>query len=86
MMSYAMKCSIKIAAVAAAALVMAEAASAQQTVYPREQDIVDLRLGQRVLVDDGECPAGQLKEILGAKLGPDGVIRTARCVPRSGAR
>lgn len=52
----------------------------------RERDIVDLRLGQRVQVDDGACPAGQIKEILGAKLGPNGVIRTAKCVPRAGSK
>ncbi|MFK4996495.1 DUF6719 family protein, partial [Klebsiella pneumoniae] len=32
----------------------------------REQDIVDLKLGQRVQVDDGTCPAGQIKEVRGA--------------------
>ncbi|MDU6375013.1 MAG: DUF6719 family protein, partial [Bradyrhizobium sp.] len=31
-----------------------------------EQDITDLRLGQRVLVDDGTCPAGQVKQVVGA--------------------
>ena len=31
----------------------------------REQDIVDLKLGQRMLVDDGTCPAGQIKQISG---------------------
>lgn len=61
-------------------------ATAQQTVVGREQDIVDLRLGQRVQVDDGACPSGQIKEILGAKLGPNGVIRSARCVPRAGTK
>ena len=39
---------------------IATAAAAQ--VFSREQDIADLRLGQRVLVDDGSCPAGQIKE------------------------
>jgi hypothetical protein len=34
----------------------------------REQDIADLRLGQRILVDDGSCPAGQIKEVSGAKM------------------
>ena len=34
----------------------------------REQDIVDLKLGQRVMVDDGTCPAGQVKEVRGAKM------------------
>ena len=59
-------------------------ATAQQTTVAREQDIAELRLGQRVLVDDGACPAGQVKEILGAKLGPTGVVRTAKCVTRNG--
>ena len=61
-------------------------AGAQQTVVGREQDISDLRLGQRVQVDDGACPAGQIKEILGTKLGPTGVIRSAKCVPRAGSK
>jgi hypothetical protein len=52
----------------------------------REQDIVDLRLGQRVLVDDGSCPAGQIKEVSGAKMLTTGVVRTGRCVPRLGAK
>ena len=34
----------------------------------REQDIVNLRLGQRVKVDDGTCPAGQIKEVSGTKM------------------
>src|SRR5580704_7689130 len=29
----------------------------------REQDVVGLRLGQRVMVDDGSCPQGQIKEV-----------------------
>jgi len=52
----------------------------------REQDITDLRLGQRVLVDDGTCPAGQVKEVSGAKMTPDGVARAAKCVPRFGPK
>ncbi len=58
------------------------AAMAEQV--SREQDIVGLRLGQRVLVDDGSCPAGQISEIRGAKMTPDGVVRTRTCVPRLG--
>ena len=38
------------------------ASSARANTVPREQDIADLRLGQRVLVDDGTCPAGQIKD------------------------
>src|ERR1700737_845343 len=41
-------------------------ANAQQV--SREQDIVDFRLGQRVLVDDGSCPAGEIKEISGSTM------------------
>jgi len=54
--------------------------------FPREQDIPEVRLGQRVMVDDGSCPAGQLKEITGAKLTATGVTRTRKCVPRPGAK
>ena len=48
----------------------------------REQDIVDLRLGQRVQVDDGTCPQGQIKEVSGARMGPSGVERARKCIPR----
>jgi hypothetical protein len=37
------------------------ATSARADQVSREQDIVDLRLGQRIQVDDGSCPAGQIK-------------------------
>jgi hypothetical protein len=60
-------------------------ALAQQTVM-RESDIIDLRLGQRVLVDDGSCPAGQIKEISGAQMTPAGIVRTRKCVPRLGPK
>ena len=52
----------------------------------REQDIVGLRLGQRVLVDDGTCPAGEIKEVLGAKMTPSGVQASRRCISRSGPK
>ncbi|MCA6107340.1 DUF6719 family protein [Bradyrhizobium cenepequi] len=59
-------------------------ASAQ--VVGREQDIVDLRLGQRVLVDDGSCPAGQIKEVSGSQMTSHGVTRVRKCVPRLGTK
>jgi hypothetical protein len=43
---------------------------------------VGLRLGQRVLVDDGTCPAGQVKEVSGAKMTPAGVTPARKCIPR----
>jgi hypothetical protein len=62
------------------------ASSARANTVPREQDIADLRLGQRVLVDDGTCPAGQIKEVRGAKMTETGVTRTRSCVPRFGPK
>jgi hypothetical protein len=54
--------------------------------FNREQDIVNLRLGQRVQVDDGSCPTGQIKEIQGTTLTTNGVARVKKCVPRSGTK
>jgi len=54
---------------------------------PRESDIVDLRLGQRIWVDDGSCPTGQIKEVMGTTLAGNGsVARVKKCVPRGGTR
>ena len=63
---------------------LAAPAGAQQV--SREQDIPDLRLGQRVLVDDGSCPAGQIKEVLGSQMTTTGVLRTRKCIPRLGTK
>jgi hypothetical protein len=52
----------------------------------REQDIVNLRLGQRILVDDGSCPAGQIKEVSGTKMTASGILRAQKCIPRIGPR
>jgi Family of unknown function (DUF6719) len=56
------------------------------TLLTREPDDLDLRLGQRVYVDDGTCPQGQVKEVTGAKLTPIGIQRTRRCVPKSSVK
>ena len=58
------------------------ATSAMAEQVSREQDIVDLRLGQRILVDDGSCPAGQIKEVSGTRMTADGIVRAQKCVPR----
>jgi hypothetical protein len=52
----------------------------------REQDIIDLRLGQRIMVDDGSCPAGQIKEVTGVKMTTTGIARARKCVPRMGTK
>jgi len=67
---------------AAALAVSALAQSAHAQCVGREQDIVNLRLGQRVLVDDGTCPAGQVKEVSGSKMTATGVAPARKCVPR----
>jgi hypothetical protein len=59
---------------------LATSAIAQQV--SREQDILDLRLGQRVLVDDGSCPAGQIKEVSGARMTATGILRVLRAPGR----
>jgi hypothetical protein len=51
-----------------------------------ERNIGDLRLGQRIQVDDGTCPAGQIKEVSGSQMTADGVARTRKCVPRLGTK
>jgi hypothetical protein len=63
----------------------ATSAMADQQVS-REQDIVDLRLGQRILVDDGSCPAGQIKEVSGARMTATGILRAIKCIPRLGPK
>jgi hypothetical protein len=62
------------------------ALSAQADQVAREQDIVNLRLGQRIKVDDGSCPAGQVKEISGARMAATGIVRAQKCVPRLGPK
>jgi hypothetical protein len=63
---------------------LATPAAAEQVA--REQDIIDLRLGQRMMVDDGSCPAGQIKEVTGVKLTTSGIARARKCVPRMGTK
>ncbi|MGL3109912.1 MULTISPECIES: DUF6719 family protein [unclassified Bradyrhizobium] len=65
---------------------LALASTTRAATVGREQDIVDLKLGQRVQVDDGTCPAGQVKEVRGAKMTDKGVARTSTCVPRYGPK
>jgi hypothetical protein len=65
-------------------LLLASPALAQQ--LSREQDIGELRLGQRVKVDDGTCPAGQIKEISGTRMTSGGIVRSQKCTPRLGPK
>jgi hypothetical protein len=67
-----------------ALLALAPPALAEQV--SREQEIVNLRLGQRIMVDDGSCPAGQIKEVSGAQMTAAGIVRVRKCIPRLGPK
>ncbi|HWZ38223.1 MAG TPA: DUF6719 family protein [Bradyrhizobium sp.] len=74
--SRALLCCLLLLGAAPAALAMTDQVA-------REQDITGLRLGQRVMVDDGTCAAGMIKEVSGAKMTPTGVLAARKCVPRA---
>jgi len=59
---------------------------ASAEIVSRESDITHIRLGQRILVDDGSCKAGEIKQITGTKLTPQGISTVKQCVSRRGAR
>lgn len=61
-------------------------APASAQIVARESDVTSLRLGQRMYVDDGSCPAGQIKEIAGVKLTPNGIASSRKCVDRKTIR
>lgn len=65
---------------------LALTAPAHADIVGRESDITDLRLGQKIYVDDGSCPAGQIKEVSGMRLTAAGVERSKKCVDRKGKR
>jgi hypothetical protein len=67
-------------------VLFALASTARADQVAREQDIVNLRLGQRIKVDDGTCPAGEVKEVSGAQMTATGVVRGRKCVPRLGPK
>jgi hypothetical protein len=55
-------------------------------ILKREPPMGQLREGQTVLVDDGTCPAGQIKQVVGGNHvkvgGTKHIVRTSRCIPR----
>jgi hypothetical protein len=65
-----------------AAMILGTASALAAVALMREPAEGDLRLGQRVRVDDGTCPPGQVKEVTAAKLTPQGITRTRVCVKR----
>lgn len=69
-----------------ASLTLVTAAHATIDQVSREEDIIGLQLGQRIQVDDGSCPTGQIKEVSGTTLTAAGVTRVRKCVPRAGTK
>jgi hypothetical protein len=65
------------------ALSCALAAADEAQIVGKEPPTGALHLGQTVLVDDGTCPTGQVKEITSGHGGKQGAgpTRQRRCVP-----
>jgi hypothetical protein len=74
---------------AASAPAVPASGAAGLPVLAKDPEQGHLRPGQQVLVDDGSCPAGQIKELTGGtnrKCEVDaGVLDTSRCHPVTGA-
>jgi Family of unknown function (DUF6719) len=76
----------KLSAVLAIAVMVGLAVSARAEILKREPAMGSLKPGQTVLVDDGTCPKGQVKEVTGGdhqKVGGKHQLeRQRRCVAR----
>ena len=76
------------ASLLAAAIMLASAMSPSlaQAVLKQEPAMGALKEGQRVLVDDGSCGPGQIKEVIGGNHvkvgGTKNIVRERRCIPR----
>jgi hypothetical protein len=68
------------------ALIALAAPALAAQIFQRELDVPDLRLGQHVMIDDGTCPTGQIKQVVGTKLTPQGIVRSRTCIPRLGTK
>lgn len=73
-------------AVFSCAAVFLMSAPTRADIVSRESEIAGIRLGQHVLVDDGSCPAGQIKEITGKKLTEQGITGVRKCIERKSAK
>jgi len=67
-------------------LASAGMSSAAAQVVKHEPALGALKLGQRVLVDDGTCGPGKIKEVIGGNHvkvgGNSNIVRERRCIPR----
>ena len=76
----------KLIVVATFASLSLAATPAAAQILRTEPPMGALREGQTVLVDDGTCPAGQIKQVIGGNHVEAGgfkqVKRHRRCIPR----
>ncbi len=74
-----------LAATIAALALSATTRPSLAEVLKREPPMGQLREGQIVLVDDGTCPAGQIKQVTGGNHvkvgGTKNIVRTYKCIP-----
>ncbi len=66
-----------------AALLISTAAEAQ--IPNSEPPSGTLPAGKRMLVDDGTCPAGEIKEVSGGS-NRQNIARSSRCIPHRGGK
>lgn len=68
-------------------LAMSVASSSPATTVKQEPPMGAMREGQVLLVDDGSCPAGQIKRVVGGNHtkvgGTKQIVRTSSCVTRA---
>ena len=65
----------------ATAALLVSIGAAQSQVLKNEPAAGNLPLGKKVLVDDGTCPAGQIKQVTGGS-NTQQIARSTKCVPR----
>jgi hypothetical protein len=77
---------IKTTRVFMGVLVMIVAAPSLAATVKQEPPMGAMREGQVLLVDDGSCPTGQIKRVVGGNHtkvgGTKQIVRTSSCVPR----
>jgi hypothetical protein len=72
---------MKIVLLTAAILCLVATGASAQRVVKGEPSEGSVKEGERLLVDDGTCPKGQIKEIVGGNI-VKRVKRQRRCIPR----
>lgn len=79
-------CKALLIAIVSTIALSAVASPSLAEILKREPPMGQLREGQIVLVDDGTCPPGQIKQVIGGNHvkvgGTKHNLRTHKCIPR----